>query len=245
MFSSSDDHVITAVGESCAIHTDCVYVAECAANRTCICRDTYVPNPSNNTTCLAGVNNSCDYDEDCIDNAFCLKQSHCECMDGRTPTKDRIYYNTDYASAAQPASISVSKMKISVAGDIHAFLVRKNVMGELADQDISTSTNMTTTEPLKSLVKEQLQKFKNALENLRAHTSTQYHIFAAEKVELEHDHDADTAACFSSAITQSDFLVALELDVHCFSYTLQLSKYLQSPNWDLSFALYQEYAVDK
>nr|CAD7593251.1 unnamed protein product [Timema genevievae] len=61
------------------------------------------------------------------------------------------------------------------------------------------------------------------------------------------DKSATTLYSFNSnsAITQSDFLVALELDVHCFSYTLQLSKYLQSPNWDLSFALYQEYAVDK
>nr|CAD7262718.1 unnamed protein product [Timema shepardi] len=36
--------------------------------------------------------------------------------------------------------------------------------------------------PLKSLVKEPLQKFENALEDLRVHASTQYHIFAAEKV---------------------------------------------------------------
>nr|CAD7398610.1 unnamed protein product [Timema cristinae] len=161
------------VGESCAIHTDCVYVAECAANRTCICRDTYVKNPSNNTTCLAGVNNSCDYDEDCIDNAFCLKQSHCECMDGRRPTKDRVtcvyidksliviqpntpqplVFNSpdltttaDYASVAQLVSISASKMKRSVAGDIQAFFVRKNVMDKLADQEISNSTNTTMTE---------------------------------------------------------------------------------------------------
>nr|CAD7591309.1 unnamed protein product [Timema genevievae] len=125
-------------------------------------------------------------------------------------------------------------------------------------------------QPLKSLVKESLQKFKNALEDLRAPASPQYHIFAAEKVaspkrvlvldtiiseadaekdqteisvcykmELEHDQDADTASkavCFSFEITQGDFLVALEL-VHCFSYTLQLRKNLQSPNQDILSAV--------
>nr|CAD7202919.1 unnamed protein product [Timema douglasi] len=196
-----------AVGESCVIHTDCVYVADCAANRTCICRDTYVTNPSNNTTCLAGVNNSCDYDEDCIDNAFCLKQSHCECMDGRRPTKDRV--TCVYTDKIHPTEIRIS-ISPSSAVELNTTSALANYATEAGFCQRPREYLYWTLSFLKltpSPPKKTKLKSSCATRWVDHHDSviTLQELFpfiAAALAKLEHGHDADTAACFSSAITR-------------------------------------------
>lgn len=66
-----------------------------------------------------------------------------------------------------------------------------------------------------------------------------YTVTTLEYLEY-HDSNPETsskASLYVSAITKSDFLVALEVAVTCFAYTLQLSQVLQSKQQDLSKAL--------
>ncbi|XP_031328244.1 zinc finger MYM-type protein 1-like isoform X1 [Photinus pyralis] len=58
--------------------------------------------------------------------------------------------------------------------------------------------------------------------------------------QLENDHDPNTsskAAMFSSSLKRSDFIVSMGVAAYCLSFTLNLSKNLQSVDQDLSTAL--------